>query len=86
MKPDKLLLRAKSGHLANVSFADLARLAEALGFVLARTTGSHRIFRHPVVGIIPLQPGRNGDAKPYQIRQLIALAEEFKLTIERSGR
>ena len=85
MKPDKLLLRAKSGHFANVSFADLARLAEALGFTLVRTAGSHRIFRHPAAGVIPLQPDRNGDAKPYQMRQLIALAEEFKLSIERSG-
>lgn len=80
------MARAKSGPLANISFADLARRAEAFGFVLARTAGSHRIFRHPGAGLIPLQPDRNGDAKPYQVGQLMELAEEFKLTIEGNAR
>jgi predicted RNA binding protein YcfA (HicA-like mRNA interferase family) len=81
----QLPARAKTGKLANIAFRDLTRLAQSFGFVLMRTTGSHRIFRHPRAGTIPLQPDRNGDTKPYRVRQLIALAEEFKLTVEKDA-
>lgn len=60
----------------NVRFEDACRLAEGFGFRLDRTSGSHRIFRHPSGLMLNFQPDRNGQAKLYQLRQLLGLAEE----------
>jgi predicted RNA binding protein YcfA (HicA-like mRNA interferase family) len=63
------------------SFKELCRLAEAFGFRLMRTNGSHHIYQHPdVPGNLNLQPkGKN--AKPYQVRQFLALLAEHNLHI-----
>lgn len=83
MKPEKLLERLAAGKLQNVPFADLCRLAEALGFGLERVRGSHRIYRHREHPARLTLQDRKGEAKAYQIRQLLGLAEEFNLTVER---
>jgi predicted RNA binding protein YcfA (HicA-like mRNA interferase family) len=60
----------------------LRRLVEALGFELQRTSGSHHIFAHPdVPELLNLQEVA-GEAKPYQIRQLLRLMERYSLTLE----
>lgn len=38
----RLLIRLARGEVRNVRFADVCRLAEALGFELRRVTGSHQ--------------------------------------------
>jgi predicted RNA binding protein YcfA (HicA-like mRNA interferase family) len=65
-----------------VAFRDLERLLAALGFRLARISGSHRIYVHPrVPRPFSVQPiGK--DAKPYQVRQLRDIIREFELTLE----
>lgn len=65
-----------------IAFRDLEALLTRLGFTLARTSGSHRIYRHPKVSRhINIQPiGK--DAKPYQIRQLRSIIKEFNLKLE----
>ena len=71
----------KTGQV-NIAFADLQRLIDKLGFVLARVSGSHHIYIHPDVSRpVNIQPdGR--DAKGYQIRQLRRIIDEFNLRIE----
>ncbi len=82
MKPKKLLARVLAGHVNNVDFEDFARMVEAFGFEHDRTAGSHRQFAHPALPeVLSLQP-HHGDAKPYQIRQLLALVESYNLTLE----
>jgi predicted RNA binding protein YcfA (HicA-like mRNA interferase family) len=67
----------------NVRFDDLIRLAEAFGFELKRVTGSHHILAHPALpDLLNLQPGPDGKAKPYQIRQLMALVERHGLRLK----
>jgi predicted RNA binding protein YcfA (HicA-like mRNA interferase family) len=67
----------------NLSFDDLVRLANAFGFVHARTSGSHSIFSHPnLPGMLNLQPDGH-QAKPYQIRQLVKLVEKYGLILPR---
>ncbi|MCH9019704.1 MAG: type II toxin-antitoxin system HicA family toxin [Proteobacteria bacterium] len=67
MKPEKLLERLAAGSFHNVAFADLCRLAEALGFRLDRVRGSHHLYVHlRAPGRLDLQD-RKGKAKPYQI-------------------
>ena len=82
MNPRKLLQRLSQGSLGNVAFLDLVRLVEGLGFRLARVSGSHHIFSHPEVPeLINLQEV-GGQAKPYQVRQLLRLVERYNLKLE----
>jgi predicted RNA binding protein YcfA (HicA-like mRNA interferase family) len=77
-----LLARLQQGNTANVRFNDAQRLVEALDFELDRTRGSHHIYRHPTLQEkINLQPvGRQ--AKPYQLRQVLAIVERYDLKVE----
>ena len=83
MNPRKLLKRISSGEVHNVSFSDLVKLVEGLGFQLDRTSGSHHVFVHPdIPELVNLQDVK-GQAKPYQIRQLLRLIERYNLTLKR---
>jgi predicted RNA binding protein YcfA (HicA-like mRNA interferase family) len=65
-----------------VRFADFTALVDAFGFRVARVAGSHHIFVHPDIDeILNLQNVR-GEAKPYQIRQFLRLAERYNLKLE----
>jgi predicted RNA binding protein YcfA (HicA-like mRNA interferase family) len=82
MRPERLLARIARGDRANVSFTDLRRLAEALGFELRRTNGSHHVFAHARAAEIITLQDVHGQAKQYQVRQLLRLVERYALTIE----
>jgi predicted RNA binding protein YcfA (HicA-like mRNA interferase family) len=78
--PTKTLERVLEGRGA-IPFRDFERLLRALGFRLDRTSGSHRIYIHPTVPRpLNVQP-RGRDAKPYQVRQLRDMIEEFGLKL-----
>ena len=82
MNRRKLLKKLAGGSFGNVSFSDARRLVESFGFRHARTSGSHHIFVHPAVPQpINLQEVA-GEAKPYQLRQLIRLVERYNLKLE----
>ena len=82
MSAAKTLVRAHNNP-ANVRFADLLTLVEALGYVeRRRADGSHRLFKHPVTGhVLNLQPRRDGKAKAYQVRQLLAAVAAHDLKV-----
>lgn len=87
MRPRKLLQRL-STSTANVRFSDLQRLVLALGFIHDRTVGSHRVYlhpKHPGAPQLNLQPDGH-DAKPYQIKQLLKLVEEYNLQLDEQDR
>ncbi len=75
----KLYQRLK-GSSRNVSFEDLCRLAVYAGFELVRESGSHRIYRHDSFPekLMNFQSVK-GEAKPYQVKQLINFIEEENL-------
>ncbi len=52
------------GTVTNVAFADLCKLAEALGFELRRVSGSHHVFAHPEVPQLINLQSLHGQAKP----------------------
>lgn len=80
MNPRKLLQRALQSP-NNFRFEDARALAEAFGFRLARISGSHHIYVHPAIPeLINLQEV-HGQAKAYQIRQLLQLVERHNLDI-----
>ncbi len=75
--------RLIGGDLRNVAFRDLSRLLRALGFELVRMSGSHHVFHHSDIHeTLVLQPAKSGDAKPYQLRQLLRLVEQYALRLE----
>ena len=62
-------------------FADLQRLVEAYGFRLDRVRGSHHIYVHPdIPDLVNLQDVK-GKAKPYQMKQFLAIIERFNLPL-----
>lgn len=76
----KLYAQVDAGHTP--SFRDFCRLAEAFGFRLLRVGGSHHIYRYPAVrSSLNIQPVGK-DAKPYQVRQFVAMVRDNALTIE----
>jgi len=84
MNKKRLLQKILMGS-QNVRFNDLVGLIEALGFGLERVNGSHHIFKHPdVQEMVNLQDVR-GEAKPYQVRQVVELIEAYNLTLNAGG-
>ncbi len=81
MKPRKLLVRIQFAQ-HNVRFSDLERLVFDLGFVRVDGQGSHRTYEHARFkqARLNLQP-IDGEAKPYQVRQLLKVIEEYDLRL-----
>jgi hypothetical protein len=68
--------------MTNVSFVDAQRLVEALGFEQLRVAGSHHLYaRDGIPEQLNLQE-RRGEAKPYQLRQLVVLIRRYDLSIQ----
>ncbi|HKP13578.1 MAG TPA: type II toxin-antitoxin system HicA family toxin [Blastocatellia bacterium] len=80
MNTRKLLKKALAGS-KDIRFDDMVSLAEAFGFALSRTKGSHHIFTHPEVPELVNLQEVGGKAKPYQIRQFLRLVERYNLTL-----
>jgi hypothetical protein len=80
VRPDVRLARLLSGRAdAAFDFDELRRLLHHLGFD-ERVRGSHHIFtRDGVQEILNLQP-RGRYAKPYQVKQVRAVALKYGLT------
>jgi predicted RNA binding protein YcfA (HicA-like mRNA interferase family) len=80
-KNDKIFIKAKESP-ENLTFKELCSLAEYVGFQFRNQTGSHKIFKHPIIKkILNLQPDKRdkGKAKKYQVKQIIDIIEEFGL-------
>ncbi|MBK8137892.1 MAG: type II toxin-antitoxin system HicA family toxin [Chloroflexi bacterium] len=81
VKRRKLLVKATTSR--NLRFDELTALVDGFGFILKRISGSHHIYKHPdVPEILSLQPDKNGQAKPYQVRTLLRMVEEYALTLK----
>lgn len=77
--PVKLYAQLLDDPSRIIAFRNLERLLEAFGFVHARTSGSHRIYTHPLIPRpYPVQPDGK-DAKRYQVRKFLELVEEHSL-------
>ncbi|OFV92356.1 MAG: hypothetical protein A3G76_09925 [Acidobacteria bacterium RIFCSPLOWO2_12_FULL_65_11] len=82
MKRRKLLARLVSGAVQNVAFSDLHSLVTGFGFELRGTSGSHHIYSHSAIPELINLQDVNGQAKPYQIRQVLRLVERYNLALE----
>jgi predicted RNA binding protein YcfA (HicA-like mRNA interferase family) len=80
LKFRKLLQKALSSP-ANLRFEEACAFARAFGFHLSRVSGSHHIFAHQNVRELLNLQEVQGKAKPYQVKQLLALAERYNLCL-----
>lgn len=83
MDPEQLLRRMSEGQFENVAFADARRLVEALGFAFRKEhRGSHLVYRHPSVPTLVNLQAQRGQAKSYQLRQLLRVIQRYDLRLE----
>ena len=82
MNRRRLLRRLQEGHTRNVRFSDLVDLSEGFGFQLDRIRGSHHILHHPSIPTSLNLQEVGGQAKPYQVRQLLGLVARYNLELE----
>ena len=78
-KVDKLLEKAHSRPQV-LRFSELCHLAGAFGFEWIHGEGSHRVYG--CVGVrevLVFQPRKGGQAKTYQVLQLLDLIDRYKL-------
>jgi predicted RNA binding protein YcfA (HicA-like mRNA interferase family) len=74
---DDIIKKARAAP-GNLRFEEVLVLAECAGFVHARTKGSHHIFKRPgYMDTMNLQPGENGKAKDYQVRQVLKIYDDL---------
>lgn len=66
----------------SLRFEEACRLAECFGFVFARQKGSHRMYTYPGLPRPLNFQNVNGEAKEYQVQQLLNRVEEMSLTLE----
>ena len=81
MNKKKMLARLIANQ-KNVKYNDFITLVKAFEFVHRRTDGSHDIFKHTSVPESLNTQNKKGEAKPYQIRQFLAIVEEYDLKLE----
>ncbi len=80
MKNQKLIESILSGS-KNIDFQDFQHFLELFGFSLARVHGSHYIYKQENIKELINVQNVNGKAKPYQVRQAIALIERHNLQV-----
>jgi len=75
---DKLIEKARDNP-AGVRFRELCLLAEHVGFIRRGGKGSHVVYeKEGVLEILTFQD-RKGMAKTYQVKQLLAAIEKYRL-------
>ena len=76
----KLLAAVRAG--SQLSFRDFEALLAVFGFVLRGSQGSHRLWKHPAIGVTLSVQADGKDAKRYQIRQFLSIIEGHGLELD----
>jgi len=66
----------------NVKFNDFVAIVEAYKFYNTRSEGSHFIYKNASIPEIINLQNENSKAKPYQIKQFLAIIEKYNLDME----
>lgn len=79
----KLYAHLLASAKITLSFREFEQLIRAFGFTLDRQRGSHRTYVHPLcTRPLVIQLKKADGAAPYQVRQFIAMIEEFHLSMD----
>ena len=81
-KFEKLLIKVLSGKSdKNLSITDLKTLINQLGFQERGGSGSHTIYKKEgIAEMINIQSTKDGQAKPYQVKQIREIIIYYKLS------
>jgi predicted RNA binding protein YcfA (HicA-like mRNA interferase family) len=80
--PRKVLLKAYNNP-KGLRFTEFISLVEAFGFEFRRQVSSHRVHaRSDVREIVNAQPAKDGKAKDVQVKDFLALIEQYDLRLE----
>jgi HicA toxin of bacterial toxin-antitoxin, len=82
MAKKRKLLQKILERSGSIRFKDFVLIIEAFGFEFKRGKGSHRLYKHPQVPEFLNVQDSNGQAKPYQMDQFLALVEQYRLEME----
>lgn len=85
MNSRRLLARILRGEVANIAFGDLVQLLIDLGFTETGGRGSHHVYIQMGVRELVNLQHENGDAKPYQVRQIASIIRRYNLRLEESS-
>ncbi len=77
-RKEKLLEQAKRSP-SNFKFQDLLNLASHCGFEHMRQKGSHIMMVHSFYDLFLNFQEYRGKAKPYQVKHLLKMIEEYEL-------
>lgn len=79
----KLYAHLLASSKITLSFREFEQLIRAFGFTFDRQRGSHRTYTHPACKRpLVVQPKKDDAAAPYQVREFIAMIEEFQLSLD----
>ena len=81
MNKRKLLEKLENSQ-KNVRYSDFVALIESFGFEYDRTRGSHTMYKHMGVPKIMNIQDDKGQAKSYQVKQLLGLVKKYNLKLE----
>ena len=81
MNNKKIRERIKNRQYENISFDDVCRFVQSLGFIFDKQDGtSHRQYHNVDLGIkLNLQKTKDGKAKGYQMRQIRDIIKKYNL-------
>jgi predicted RNA binding protein YcfA (HicA-like mRNA interferase family) len=85
MKNRSDLLNFLKKNTKNIRFSRLCNIAEEFGFKFRGGRGSHRIYVKKGIKEILNFQNFHGKAKPYQVRQLIKVIEQYNLKEEKDN-
>jgi predicted RNA binding protein YcfA (HicA-like mRNA interferase family) len=74
----KLYARARA-NARGLSYREFERLLTSVGFIHARTVGSHRHYVHEKVPDILTVLPDGKEVKPYLVRRFLAMVDEYGL-------
>ena len=79
---ERTLLRMRNNP-ANVRFDDLGKVCQHY-FGAARVRGSHHVYKTPWPGDprVNIQVSKDGDAKPYQVKQVLDAIDKLEAGID----
>ena len=78
----KKLFKQICNNIKNVKFNDFTIILQAFGFFETRSDGSHFIYKNDDINEWINIQNKNGEAKPYQIKQFLSLIEKYNLEME----
>lgn len=84
-KRDKLRRKLKNNPIG-VNYATIETLLLSYGFDWLRTTGSHRLFRHPAHPTVKIIiPVHGNHVKPAYVREIIRILDTYFPEYEMGG-